>query len=155
MLPCTSVPWQMVYILMWKPVSPVDIIDISAMVTRQGTCTPPHWIMIWSRDACSQGSKFMYWLSHGSNIYSSLVPRSCPGFRHLQNNSFTWHIEKAWERDYMYGISAKLVSPRCIIPILNLWLYRKLAPKPLLDLILLHGCEMNLGVVWEWGHQTT
>ena len=81
--------------LIWKPVLPVDIIDISAMVTRQGTGTPPHWVTIWNRDACSQGSKFMYLLSHGTNIYSSLVPMCCPGYisKISESTSYYPHFE--------------------------------------------------------------
>lgn len=116
----------MVYILIWKPISPVDIIDISAMVTRQGTCTPPHWVTIWSRDACSQGSKFMYWLSHGTNIYSSLVPRSCPGFCHLQNDSFTWHIGRA--RLYVRYIS-KISESTLYYPHFEFVVIPKTSPK--------------------------
>ena len=88
----------------WKLVLPVDIIDISAMVTRQGACTPPHWVTTWSRDACSQGQSSCW-----HSLYGSLIPRSCHvAFCRLQYNFSVAHMGRAWEWGYMYSTSAKL-----------------------------------------------
>ena len=61
----------------WKPVLPVDIIDISAMVTRQGACTPPHGVTTWSRDACSQGQSSCWhqcvWKPHSQVLPCSFL----------------------------------------------------------------------------------
>ena len=90
----------------WKPVLPVDIIDISAMVTRQGACTPPHWVTTWSRDACSQGQSSCWhqcvWKPHSQVLPCSFLSLAVQFVRCTHGESLGM--------SYMYSTSAKLVN---------------------------------------------
>ena len=110
--------------------SPVDIIDISVVVTWQSTHTLPHWITTRSRDAYSKVQSSIIndlvpcmptsFPNHPLLLsllpIASLVPRPLPSFSLAA-------VQGAWERGY--PITTAFFSPRVHISMHSIRLFTK------------------------------